>query len=378
MVLFVGTLHESYFAKKLVERRGEEFELLDDVRELQYIINDVLRSKAGTVIIDVSPYVDDVQTIVAAADKIQEGMNCKIIILAKGFMPGSQIIQAFYNAGYTDFILGTILSLVQKELEDCLDGVFAKNGAPDEIVKAAEEIKKENPLTRKEEEAALKAIKEAQKRKISVGVAGTKHFIGTTTQVIQIAKYFMQAGRTAAVVEMNSSGFFEQWASMEDEENYQMDNGIGLFMYKGVDIYLDPSQITKYIRQKYDCLVYDYGCYFDPDFEKISFYEKDINCLVGGNKVNEYAATNQALAENKDRYNMYYLFSFISKEDTRDISKSMMKLADHTLFPAYTPDMFVYSPDNNFERFFKYKLQVERKKEKKSFPFFRKKAGDAG
>lgn len=373
MVLFVGTLHESYFAKKIIERREEEFALLDDVRELQYLINDILRSKANTVILDISPYIDAVETVVSAADKIQDGLNCKIIILAKGFLPGSQIIQAFYNAGYTDFILGTILSFVQKELEDCLDGVYAKNGAPEEIIKAAENFQKENPVSKREEAAALKAIKESQKRKISIGVAGTKHFIGTTTQVIQIAKYFIQARRTAAVVEMNSSGFFDKWASMENEKNYQMDKGIQLLKFKGLDIFLDPSQITKYIRQKYDCLVYDYGCYFDADFERLSFFEKDIGCLVGGSKVNEYELTNKALLETMNRENMYYLFSFTAHEDMKDIRSSMKELSEHTLFPAYTPDMFVYSPDNNYEKFFKYKLQVEKQKGKKGFFFFRRK-----
>lgn len=375
MILFVGTVHESYFAKKIIEKRGEEFALLEDMQELQYLINDILRSKASTVIIDISPYVDDVKTIVEATERIKEGLNCKIIILAKGFLPGSQIIQAFYNAGYTDFILSTVLSFVQKELENCLDGVYVRDGAPEEIVKAAEEIKRENPMSKKEEEAALKAIKEAQKRKITIGVAGAKHYIGTTTQVIQIAKYFQQVGRSTAVVQMNSSRYFETWASMEEESSYQMDKGIGLFVYKGIDIYLEPAQITKLIRQKYDCIVYDYGCYFDDDFERISFYEKDINCLVGGSKVNEYAYTNKALVENKDRDNMYYLFSFVSKEDMKDISASMMKLADHTLFPAYTPEMFVYSPDNNYEKFFKYKLQADKKAGKKDglFSLFKKK-----
>lgn len=373
MVLFVGTLHESYFAKKIIEKRGDEFQLLDDVRELQYLINDILRSKANTVILDISPYMDDVENVVSATEKIQDGLNCKIIILAKGFLPGSQIIQAFYNAGYTDFILGTILSFVQKELEDCLDGVYAKNGAPEEIVKAAENFQKENPLSKREEAAALKAIREAQKRKISIGVAGTKHYIGTTTQVVQIAKYFIQAGRTVAIVEMNSSGFFETWSSMEDEKSYQMDRGIRMLKFKGLDIYLDPSQITKYIRQKYDCLVYDYGCYFDQDFEKLSFFEKDVSCLVGGSKVNEYASTNMALLETMNRENMYYLFSFTAQDDVKDILGSMKELSEHTLFPAYTPDMFVYSPDNNYEKFFKYKLQVEKQKEKKGFFFFRKK-----
>lgn len=376
MVLFVGTLHESYFAKKIIEKRGEEFTVLDDIRELQYLIKDILRSKANTVILDISPYTDAVETVLSAAERIQDGLNCKIIILAKGFLPGSQIIQAFYNAGYTDFILGTILSFVQKELEDCLDGVYAKNGASEEIVKAAEDFQKENPMSKKEEAAALKAIKEAQKRRISVAVAGTKHFIGTTTQVIQIAKYFIQAGRTAAVVELNSSGFFETWASMEDEKDYQMDRGIQLLKFKGLDIYLDPAQITKYIRQKYDCLVYDYGCYFDSDFEKLSFFEKDIGCLVGGSKVNEYELTNQALLETMNRDNMYYLFSFTSAEDSKDIRTSMKELSEHTLFPAYTPDMFVYSPDNNYEKFFKYKLQVEKQKDKKGFSFFRRKGRD--
>lgn len=376
VVLFVGTLHESYFAKKIIEKRGEDFKVLDDIWELQYLVNDILRSKANTVILDISPYVDAVENVISATDKIQDGLNCKIIILAKGFLPGSQIIQAFYNAGYTDFILETILSFVQKELEDCLNGVYAKNGAPEEIVKAAESFQRENPLSKKDEEAALKAIKEAQKRKISIGVVGAKHFIGTTTQVCQIAKYFIQAGRTAAVVEMNSSGFFETWASMEDEKSYQLDKGIQLLKFKGLDIYLDPSQVTKYIRQKYDCLVYDYGCYFEPTFERISFFEKDIGCLVGGSKVNEYELTNKALLETMNRENMYYLFSFTSPEDSKDIRASMKELSAHTLFPAYTPDMFVYSPDNNYEKFFKYKLQVEKKKEKKGFSFFRRKGRD--
>lgn len=377
MVLFVGTLHESYFAKKVIERRDDTFDVLEDMRELQYMINDILRSQASVVIIDISPYVDDVKTIVDAAERIRDGLNCKIIILAKGFMPGSQIIQAFYNAGYTDFILSTVLSAVNQELENCLDGVYVRDGAPDEIVKAAQDIKRENPMSKKEEAAALKAIKDAQKRKISIGVAGAKHYIGTTTQVIQIAKYFQQAGRSAAVVQMNSSHFFETWSTMEEEKNYQMDKGVGLFTYKGVDIYLEPERLTKNIRQKYDCMVYDYGCYFDDDFQKISFYEKDINCIVGGSKVNEYAYTNKALIENKDRENMYYLFSFVSAEDMKDISASMMKLADHTMFPAYTPDMFVYSPDNNYEKFFKYKLQADKKATKKEsiFPIFRRKKG---
>ena len=53
----------------------------------------------------------------------------------------------------------------------------------------------------------------------------------------------------------------------------------------------------------------------------------------------------------------------------------MMKLAAHTLFPAYTPDMFVYSPDNNYEKFFKYKLQADKKASKKDglFSLFKSK-----
>ena len=70
---------------------------------------------------------------------------------------------------------------------------------------------------------------------------------------------------------------------------------------------------------------------------------------------------------------MYFLFSFTSQEDEKDILESMKGLSARTLFPGYTPDMFVYSPDNDFERFFKFKLQMEKKKEKKSFHFFRKK-----
>lgn len=379
MLLFVGTLQESFFAKKMIEKRGEEFQLFDDINELQYNVENIIRYGANIVMIDVSQYTDDVETIVTAVDRIQEGLNCKIIILAKGLMPESQIIQAFYNAGYTDFILSLVLTQMQKDLEACLDGVYAREGALKEIVDAAEQIKKENPVSKKEEAAALKAIREAQKKKIMVGVAGAKHYIGTTTQTVQIAKYFQQAGRTAAIVEMNQSGYFKEWSQMEEEDSYQYDQGTECLTFKGIDIYLDPARITKLIRQKYDCMVYDYGCYYDPTFERASFFEKDIACLVGGSKVNEYTSTNEALLDNMDRENMYYLFSFTSGQDAKEIMSNMKKLADHTMFPAYTPDMFVYSPDNNYERFFKYKLQVDKQAEKKKgiFQIFnRKKVGE--
>lgn len=373
MVLFIGTTHESYFAKKMVEKRGEEYQVLDRMQELKYLVNDIIRTKAATVIIDISPFTEEIPEIIDSIDKIQEALNAKIIILAKGYLPGSQIIQALYNAGYTDFILDTVLAYMQKALEKCMDGVYAREGAPEEIAEAAKNLKKEN-ANKKEEEAALKAIRAAQKKRFSIGVAGARHYIGTTTQVIQIAKYFIQAGKTAAIVEINSSGYFSMLYRLEDEKDYVFEEGLALLKYKGVDIYLEPERITKLIRQKYDCIVYDYGCYYDSDFQKISYYEKDVNCLVGGSKVNEYEQTNTALIENKDRENMYFLFSFTSKDEEKSIGKSMMNLADHTLFPAYTPDMFVYSPDNNYEKFFKYKLQAEKKKDRAGrFPFFRRK-----
>ncbi|MGN0496921.1 MAG: hypothetical protein ACI4GW_11900 [Lachnospiraceae bacterium] len=371
MVVFVGTIYESYYAKKIIESRDEQFQLIDQMVELKNIISDVLRTKASVVILDVSPYTDDIQTIVAAAEQIQMGLNCKMIIQAKGYPPGSQIIQAFYNAGYTDYILGISLGAVQKELEDCLNGVYVKNGPPSEIVAAAEQIRQETPISKREEEKALKAIKESQKKKITVGVAGSKHCIGTTTQTVQIAKHFQQAGRTVAIVEMNSTRYFRQIAEMEqDNKDVKYDDSLKLMQIKGLEIYLDPNQITKIIRQKYDCMVYDYGCYFDIDFERMSFYEKDINCLVGGSKVNEYSEMNAALLENMKRENMYYLFSFISESDSKEIAASMKQLESHTLFAAYTPDMFVYSPDNQFDRFFKYKLQMLKKQEKKKFSLF--------
>lgn len=373
MVLFVGTLEESFFARKIVDAKGEEFEVLDEIKELNDIVVDVIRTKSNVIILDVSPYTDDVKNIVESADKIVQALSCKVIIYAQGFLPGSQLVQAFYNAGYTDFITSGTLSFKQKELNNCLDGVYVRDGAPEEIVKAAEEFRRNNPLSKKEEAAQLKAISAAQKRKISVGVAGARHYVGTTTQVLQIAKYFIQSGHTAAVVEMNNSGFFRKWMELEDDKNYKYDSGIDLLTFKNIDIFLNPAQITKNIKQRYECMVYDYGCYFDSDFEKMSFYEKEINCLVGGSKVNEYEYTNQALAENAERENMYFLFSFTPDEDAKSIRESMKSLASRTMFPGYTPDMFVYSPDNEFEKFFKFKLAQEKKKEKRGFSFFKKK-----
>lgn len=374
MIVYIGSLHESYYAKKLIEKREENLQVIDQLTELKNIVNEVLRSKAAIVILDVSPYTDDIESIVNASEQIQQGLNCRIIIQAKGYLPGSKLVQAFYNAGYTDFILSINLSAVQDELEKCLDGFYVKNGVREDIIVAAEAIKKENPISKKEEEKAMKAIRDSQKRKISVGVAGSKRGIGATTQTVQLAKHFQQAGRTVAIVEMNSSGYFKKLVEIEkDNREVQYDDSLKKITMKGLHIYLDPSNITKLIRQKYDCMVYDYGCYFDADFEKISFYEKDINLIVGGSKVNEYSEMNTALLETMDRENMYYLFSFIAEADVKEIAASMKQLESHTLFAAYTPDMFVYSPDNQFDKFFKYKIQMIKKEEKKRFSLFRRK-----
>lgn len=43
MLLFVGTLQESFFAKKMIEKRGEEFQLFDDINELQYNVENIIR-----------------------------------------------------------------------------------------------------------------------------------------------------------------------------------------------------------------------------------------------------------------------------------------------------------------------------------------------
>lgn len=374
MVVFIGAVDEGYFAKSIVENRDESFQVISGLGKTSDIVVEVQRTRADVVIWDVSPYEGEPDYIVGCAEKIVRALNCRFIIYAPCFLPGSRLIQAFYNAGYVDFITSGMLAYKQQELTNCLDGVYTRDGAPEDIVKAYEDFRRDNPLSKKEEAAQIKAINESKKRRITIGVAGARHYVGTTTQVLQIAKYLIQKDRTVAVVEMNNSGFFRKWMELEEDKNYKYDSGIELLTFKEVDIFLNPEQITKKIRQRYECLVYDYGCYFDSDFERMSYYEKDVNCMVGGSKVSEYEYTNQALAENADRDNMYFIFSFTSEAEAKNIKESMKALGSRTLFPAYTPDMFVYSPENKYDGFFKFKLQQDKKAEKKGFRFFRKKA----
>lgn len=376
MILYIGKSQSSFIVKKIAQKKEEEVIVHDTIYELDTQIDDIIRYAIKTIVIDMDPLTAAPSEIVEATEKIRQALDAKIIIFAKGYNPGSELIQSFYNYGYTDFVISNLNTIIMEEFEKCLDGYFQKSGAMEPIVAAAEAKKQNDDALKKEKEKTLNTIKEAQRKRISIGVAGSKSYIGTTTQTVQIAKYYIHNGKTAAIVEVNSTGYFRQWMDFlkdDSKEKFSYNQGLDLFQYKDLDIYLNPEQVTKLIKQKYDCIIYDYGTYGTPEFEKLSYYDKDITCLVCGNKVNEYFQTLQALQENSERENMYYLFSFISKDDQKDILKSMTTLADRTLFPAYSPDMFAFNVDNNYEKFFKFKIQQEKKKNKQGlFSFFKK------
>jgi len=375
MVLYIGYPDQQYFFSQMAQETNNEFEFLDtSIYELHEICEEVIEKAFPIVIINVEEYKDSIGRIIEATQKIRKMTNCRIIIHARGFSPESNLIQSFYNAGYSDFITSPVHNSAFEQFKKCISGEYEKMGASEEILEASKKSYADRQLT-PEEDISLQQIKEAQTPHITIGVTGTRHYIGTTTQAMQIVKFFQYAGKKACLIEVNTGeSYFRNTMEDFEESEYTYIEELEKITLNNVEIYCNAEKITKAIQKKYDYLVYDYGCYKDEKFQSASYFDRDILVMVGGSKGNEYEPTFEFIKRTQDLNNMIYMFSFVPNREKESILTGMSKVKERVIFPAYSPDIFAYAPQNKYEQLFNISLDEEEvAPKKKKFSLFRRK-----
>ena len=252
MILYVGSDTTRQFTiKQGATELGQEFEFINaNFRELSEIVDEVIAKNYPVVVIDVTDYKDNAMQIIESTDRIQKATTSRIFIQAYGFAPDSFLVQSFYMSGYSNFILASMPSFIIQEFIKCYSGEYEKLGASEEIIEASKKASAEKNRINTQEDIQLQQIKEAQKRHITIGVTGTRHFIGTTTQAMQLVKFFQYAGKTACLIEVLPEGesYFKAWMNNVDESDYTYLSELEKITANGIDIYCNSEKITKAIQ----------------------------------------------------------------------------------------------------------------------------------
>lgn len=182
-----------------------------------------------------------------------------------------------------------------------------------------------------------------------IGIAGTAHHTGTTHLAINIAITLRSLNYKVAILEDNPSKHFELIAS---ELDFDSNNSVGYFNYKGVDYYhyCRPIPFFVLMQRNYDFLVIDHGIYANCD--RNTFYANNINVITTGSRLWELADYENFMdgiqveergIEIENRMSRQYNYAFMFAHDDYFFQKQILEhMGDDikSIFPAYKENLF--------------------------------------
>ena len=201
-----------------------------------------------------------------------------------------------------------------------------------------------------------------------IGVLGIMPRIGTTTQAVQLARYFTEAGKTTCYIQCNNSNFID---SMEDFfSDIVRPEGRKSLLYEEIEFYRSRNQS---LSQQYEYVINDFGCIDESGTIPTDFYNCDFRFIVCGGMASEVAALTKVSQALYSDEHLIYLFSFIEEYDREDILDLVSDRRDKVYFVPYTPDCYCRS-EESLEMFNSiFHLRETEKKKKKLFGFRRRK-----
>lgn len=191
----------------------------------------VLSVPVRIVIIDLNMFADHYTKIADTVASMSMANNARYIFYYLGKNSKSALVRALVAQGFRYFVMDSIQSRANDELQKCLDGYATVELSEEEA---------EEPVPVQQEST--------ENKKISVAVAGCLPRIGTTTQAIQIVKYLLYLNHRACYVQMNNSRYVENldgyYADMvRDDQNLCLS-------YSGVDMYPVPEKMGLFGKRK--------------------------------------------------------------------------------------------------------------------------------
>lgn len=327
MILFVGNQSEGYFVSDVAAEQKETVTYTGTFPSLSDAADAMLESPYDVILCNVEELPGSHADIADVLLRVQKATKSTLLVLARRYSPQSELMQPLLASG---FPLSHVI------LSDNLPDIKAQLGKLLQGEEPAEIPVLEPPCP---PQAAPGNTPPRSVR--SIAVVGANSRMGTTTQAIQMVKYLQFRGKTACCVQMNPSSF------LTDLKNtYEItgeDASLGKITFQNVDLFTQ-EKISRILQLGYAFYVYDYGVW--EEVSRTSFLEKDRKFLVCGISPQELPFTNRAISACYDA-GVEYLFNLVPPGDRESILAMMEEQADRAYFPAYTPDPFVYSSQQN-------------------------------
>lgn len=334
MLLFVGDKSAGYWTEEPAKVNQQNVEYVESNLNIKNQTNEILRMRQEEVkyvVYDLEQYSVNATEIADEILNIYRAGNAEPIFLATSFLPSSELVVKLQQRGFNKFIFA--FSDVEKktELEKCMNGYYNAT-SPEQLL----DIPVEEQDTTK-------------RNRVTISVGGAYPRMGTTTLAVQLVKYLLYCGKKACYIEMNSSGFVQMLQEVYELEELVQDKG--KVRYGSVDMYYRQDLIPEILHMDYEYFVYDYGAFKSPDFNKISFLEKDIKLMTVGSNPGELQSATELIG-NIFYQDIKYVFNFTSSADQADLLEMMGDKAGDTFFLDYCPDMFHYVPADFYTKIF--------------------------
>ena len=355
-MIFVGSADRGYFVEEYCKKNDLPFNYVDSFTSIEAQVNPILAyQKQDYTVFDIEQYTDEAEVIADWIWKICNTNCSKPIIFASGYKSYASIITELVKSGVKYFILASVLSEMKDQLEKCLNGFYDANG-----IDFVENFKQE----------AEENEERVNDNCTTIAIAGACNRIGTTTNAMQFIRYIQLSGKKACYIQMNSSDYIQSlktWFDIEEEEE------IGRVTFQGIDHYYKLDKIREIMQRNYDFYVYDYGVYFDTDFNRVSFQEKDKQIFVVGSDQSEMQYTyNIIQSAFYDTVN--YIFNFTSDADRKEVLEMMEEKAEKTYFSTYVPDKYVFAPNDIYAAIVPLNAEIPQSNENKKKGFFKRRS----
>lgn len=308
MIIFIGSEEKGFFVEDVGRvRLQEETVYVNQETDIKEQVNEILAyGRCSYMVFDIEQYHNSAQELTEEIRKLENTNNAEVVIFAPGYSGKSEIIMCLKAIGVKYFITDVTLAEQKDIFEKCLNGYYEKNNLGAEFSADKEEKEK------KEERVQFQGR--------FIGVAGACHRIGTTTQAIQITKYLISKGFKACYIQLHTSDF---WKEIYEWYNCSfIDMELGLIQFENVDIFYKQEKLHEVLLRDYDYFIYDFGVFTDPEFNKISFFEKHIQIIVAGFFPTEMSQTKRIL-ENEFYKDVQYIFSFIEESEQKELMEEL-------------------------------------------------------
>lgn len=378
MIIYVGDELKGGFVKEVVKNPdlNEEVRFIEPKFHIMDLMDEIMaaaKNGCSNIIYDVESFTDEAPVLIEGIIKIKKTNKAEPILYVTTTHVNNEVVSEALDKGITRFInSGTTMADQKSELTRCIAGFYDNNEREDitAIIKAKEE----------------KVLKAGTFK--TIGIMGTLHRVGTTTQAIQIVKYLQAKGYKACYVEMNNImypnlmlsrkekpeiGYVEKTKLVLDTE-YE-DEDLGFITCNGVDMYYKQDRLPDIFEKGYDYYIYDYGVYSDKDFNKGSYLKDDVNLIVTGGDPIEMDYT-LSILQNISYEKAGLIFSFTAEGDRKEIVNLIKDFKENACcyFTDYTPDPYVLGSLGLYDEMLRIedKEESDTVKKKKKFGFLKK------